>query len=613
MSLTLVNLYSEPYGITGNIGENFRRLLGNSSLDPLQTAIREAVQNVSDSAKLGVGPEIVIRVRTLTASQRSVLRQKVLHELPEEETSRAQLSKFLNHKEAVVLEICDFRTTGLGGPTRADRIPIDTKQTDFIDFLRNIGTPRDTEHGGGTYGFGKVALYRVSQCSTILVDTLVTKDGESERRLMGCHIGKSFDIPEGDVYRRFTGRHWWGKRNPGDGIVDPILDDEAKQLASDLGFLPRKKSRTGTSIMILDFQNSNEDSQTIGHRIVELLLWNFWPRMMEDTPDERRFSCAVEVNGTKLEIPKPEEFSPLHLFVRAMRSVRAGMGNGARLISSGRPAKDLGLLAIEKGLRTSRHPFVHSDRLIPEDSKHIALMRPVELVVKYLEGKALPDERLEWGGVFVVSSEHEVERAFADSEPPAHDNWIPSKLPKGSNQTYINVALRELNWYAEDMGSLPLSQTTNNSSGPPLARVAGRLGEVLEGVGGDGGSGGGGGGGGRRTMRARASRPVFERLEYDNDATIAVFSSNVQQDAHKSGLVLLAKASIAIEGAAAGSIDTSFEQPSVISIRRKDRGSISQSDNLKLDGADGCYEIFVRMPPDCAVTVEAQVLTEKIE
>ena len=612
MSLISASLYSEPYGITGNIGENFRRLLGAPSLDPLQTVIREAVQNVADSAKLGIGPEIIIRVRRLTANQRSVLSRNVLDDLPREQTSRDRLREFLDRKEAVVMEICDFGTSGLGGPTRADRIPFGTEETDFIDFLRNIGTPRDTEQGGGTYGFGKVALYQVSRCSTILVDSLVAGGVDAKRRLIGCHIGKSYEEPENGMHRRYTGRHWWGKPDSEDSIVDPVVGEEAEQLASALGFLPRGEGRTGTSIMILDFDNESGDLETVGHRIVELLLWNFWPRMMMDTPADRRFSCAVEVNGVSINIPSPEEFSPLHLFVKAMLAAKKVSGDGVYKIASRNPRKHLGILALEKGLHTPRRPLVDEDSIFPPVSKHIALMRPVELVVKYLEGEALPDERLEWGGVFIASSEHEVERAFANSEPPAHDNWNPNNLPKGRAKTYVNVALRELKDYALDMGNLANGQAPTTSSGPPLARVAGRLGMVLERVSGDGArrnGSTGGGGGGPRPARARASRPVFERIEHDGDSTIAVFSSEVRQDARRSGRVLTAKAAVAIEGTAAGSIDPLIVQPSVISIRQSNGGPTSLSDRVNLDGTEGCYEIFVRMPPDCAVTVDAEILS----
>ena len=160
MTLPRLSPYSEPYGPTGNIGENFRRLLGAPSLDRLQTVVREAVQNIADAAKLGVGPEIEIRLRRLTPSQRNVLASRVICGQLQEPRSNELLAAMRSRRGLVVMEICDFGTTGLGGPTRSDQIPSGERNTDFIDFLRNVGTARDTAHGGGTYGFGKVALYR---------------------------------------------------------------------------------------------------------------------------------------------------------------------------------------------------------------------------------------------------------------------------------------------------------------------------------------------------------------------------------------------------------------------------------------------------------------------
>ena len=614
MSLNSLSLYSEPYSSTGNIGENFRRLLGAPSLDTLQAVIREALQNVADAAKLGAGPEILIRIRRITEDQRRVLRQNVFANLPTEQTLCDALKKFLEREEAIVMEICDFNTSGLGGPLRADCIPIGITQTDFIDFLRNIGVPRDTEHGGGTYGFGKVALYRASRCNTILVDTLVSGDGEGARRLIGCHIGRSFEIPEKGMLRRFTGRHWWGQSNSRDSVVDPILDIKAEKIASALGFPSRKPNRTGTSIMILDFDSEGEDLNTVGRRIVESILWSFWPRMMRDTPASRRFNCSVEVDGTFLEVPDPEEFSPLDLYTKAMRAARNGAGNNVYRITSQRPRKDLGYLAIEEGLRTPRHPIAYGSDLFPPVSKHIALMRPVELVVKYLDGNALPDERLEWAGVFIVSNEDDVERAFADSEPPAHDDWVPDSLSKSPARTFVNVALRKLKEHAFEMGGLPPSQATPSISNIALAKVAGRLGETLEGVGSDGAQKNRRQSNKRRKpIRARASQPVFKRLEHDTEGILAIFSTEVSQDHRRSGALLTAKAAVAIDGTAARHVDNVVAKPTITTIQDIDGKFVSTSDQLDLKGAEGLYEIYVRVPPECAVTVDAQVLTKDDE
>lgn len=611
MTIEKLRLHSEKYSSTGNIGENLQRLLGAPSLDPLQTVIREAVQNVADAGLPSIGPEIWIRIRRLTADQRRWLDSRVLCTLPREPHSAELLGAMRSGETLTVMEICDFGTVGLGGPIRSDRIPAKRTRTDFIDFLRNIGTARDTKQGGGTYGFGKVALYRASRCSTIIVDTLPHRSGTDGRRFMGCHLGRSFEVPENGFRCRYTGRHWWGVPDPEDGVVDPVTGKAAKDLASGLGFPKRNRERCGTSIMVLDFETNDEDLDTVGRRVVEGLLRHFWPRMMRDTPPQRRFRCHVEVNGSRLSIPSPEDFPPLDLFSKAMRAARSGKGNDVRPISSQRPAKMLGTLAIERGLRAPRRPIVGEGSLFPGASHEIALMRPIELVVTYMQGSPLPDERLEWAGVFVTSREEEVEEAFADSEPPAHDDWNPSNFRRGWPKTFVTVALRRLTEIAAEMGVTSKAQPVSSDAGPPLARVAGRLGAALEGVGGDGAERRRGTGRGRQTRprRATTSRPLFERLVLDDAGTVAVFSTEVSQDTHRSGSSLVARAAVAVDGSSTSVADGGILQPMVVAIGSADGDLSASGDSLALAGNEGKFEIRVLVPDDCAVTVKADVLT----
>ena len=604
-----LSIHSEEYGSTGNIGENFQRLLGTPALNPLQTVIRESVQNIADATVPGTSPEILIRLRQLTRDQRRVLATRIMHELPSEHESKKLLETMVSQRALTVMEVCDFWTKGLGGPTRADRIPVGEKHTDFIDFLRNIGTARDTEQGGGTYGFGKVALYRASKCSTIVVDTLPHGCPPDRRRLIGCHVGRSFDKPEKGMRCRHTGRHWWGVPDSEDGLVDPATGAAARELATLLGFPDRSNGRSGTSIMILDFKTESEDLESIGRRVVEGLLWNFWPRMMIDTPGDQKFKCCVEVNGAELPIPCPEEFPPLDLFSKAMRAARSGKGYDVRKIASQRPAKVLGTLAIERGLRAQRRLLVGDGSLFPPTASHIALMRPVALVVKYLEGLPLADERLEWAGVFIASDEDEVEQAFADAEPPAHDDWNPANFPRGNAKRYVNIALRELGAIASGMDSSTAGQPANLDMGPPLARVAGHLGLALEGVGGDGAGRTRGKRRGRRPRPAlaTATQPLFKRLEYTEQGPIAVFATEVRQDTRRSGLSLKANAAVAMEGSSAKKLDNNFRRPVVLSIQSQDKKVSSSCDNLQLAGDEGVFEIRVLITEDCAVTATANV------
>lgn len=606
--MTPLDLYTEPYGSTGNIGENFLRLLGAPNTDALQTVIREGVQNIADAAKLGVGPEVFIRVRRLDDEQMLVLRERVLAELPEEEHSRNNLLLFLEQSNPAVLEICDFRTTGLAGPTRADRIPVGTRHTDFINFLRNIGTPRDTDHGGGTYGFGKAALYSVSRCRTILVDTYIEEDDVPQRRLIGCHVGSRFERAEDGMLRQFTGRYWWGAEDERDGIVDPVLDDLAEELARGIGLPERGLGRTGTSIMMLDFDADSEDLVYVGNRVVEGLLWSFWPRMMRDTPEHKRFTCRVLAGDQELDVPDPEDFPPLDLFCHAMRTARGGEGDDLRPIASQRPARHLGNLAIRTGLRAARRRLVQ-ESLFPAMSHHIALMRPVELVVKYLSGAPFPDDRFEWAGVFLVDNDDEVEGAFALAEPPAHDDWIPANMEKGWSKTFVRVALDRLQTAALEMGSTTGDRGGAGTDGPPLAKVAGRLGSALMGVTGDGA-------GARRSgdrpplarvLRPTASRPLFVGLARRGDQTVARFVTDVRQDPARSGMLLRVAPSIAVDGAA-GKVDEFVVMPRVLSIRADDSSIASDTSSIDLEGSEGRFEVEVTIPPDCAVTLDAEII-----
>ena len=610
MSFQRLSLQSERYASTGNIGENVRRLLGTPSSDPLETVIRESLQNVADAALPGSGPEILIRVRRLKRRQLAVLRDYVLRHLPDDPGSPDRFA-FLKQKAPVVMEICDFRTKGLGGPTRADRVPRDSA-TDFIDFVRNVGTPRDTPHGGGTYGFGKVALYGVSRCKTVLIDSLVAGGEAGARRLIGSHLGPAFDVEEAAMLHRFTGRHWWGRKVDKDGLVEPIVDGKAARLSEALGFVPRPSGRSGTSIMVLDLDFPDKDLKQAGARLAEAVLWNFWPRMMATTPDDRRFHISVEVEGEPVDIPAPESYAPLALFCEAMQDARAGTGPNVDNIRCGRPKKRLGTLAVRKGLRVVRRPLVEDESLLPDISHHIALMRPVELVVKYMKGNALPNEHLEWAGVFLASDDGEVERAFADSEPPAHDDWIPTSMERGRARTFVSVALRELGRHAYDIGTTPGADVHPDPSGPPLGRLAGLLGNVLRGNAGDGA----GPHAVEYTKRkatprtARVSEPEFVRLESDDQGALAIFKVRVLQDSQRSGIELHGSAAIAVDGSSSSDAEVYkiVPRPAVVRVRGVKSDLASESAVLRIDGAEGDFELHVRMPSEAAVVAQARLL-----
>lgn len=556
--MSRLQLYSEPFARTGNMSaEGFRRLLGRPALELLPTMLREGIQNILDAANGRSGPSVLIRLRTLTSGQQHALGERLFAERPRGDVTRADLEASLGRPGLRVLELSDFGTAGLSGPTRADAPHDGEDPLNFVNFLRNVGAARDMRQGGGTYGYGKSALYAVSSCSTIVVDTQTRCAGRDERRLMACHLGAAFDATLDDgVRRRFTGRHWWGVLD-GDTSVEPTVGDAAVELSSAIGMPVRDEQQTGTSILIIDPLLGRDDLRSSIDDIVETVLWNFWPRMTASTQAAKRLNVEVELEGERIAVPSPEDFPPLDLFAAAIREHRL---NGSELtpIRCERPRRLLGNLAIRRGVRAERRgPAARVDSLIPKQASHVALMRPVELVVKYIEGEPLPDRRFEWAGVFICSDSDDIEEAFALAEPPAHDDWIPDNLPKGSAKTFVRVAIKRLNELANPQARPPAPAPNSDRQAPSLAAIAARMGKFLDRV-----SATGPGTPARRPGAPSTRRilsltaPTFTGLLLDQAGrSMAKFRAELQNDASDSELYLVAQPHLVVDGGFTASDD----------------------------------------------------------
>jgi hypothetical protein len=236
-----------------------------------------------------------------------------------------------------------------------------------------------------------------------------------------------------------------------------------------------------------------------------------------------------------------------------------------QVIRSERPKKDLGSLVLKKGLRADRSgSALEQHTAIPSPSCHIALMRPVELVVKYVEGTPFADNRFEWAGIFVCSDEDDVESAFAMSEPPAHDDWVPDNLSDRNAKTYVRGALKRIEHAASNFASPILSvSSASKERGPSLAGTASRLGRLLDSVSGKGP------GKPRSVHRGPSAKqelfispPRFIRLAIDEDnQRCAIFAADLLNDGKTTTLEVFAEPYIVADGAIADSEDLpdSFE------------------------------------------------------
>lgn len=520
---------SEKYTPLGNMSaQGIKRLLGTPTIDQLQTVIREAVQNSWDaSGGTRRKPSFHVHLRQLTEDEMKVFREVIFEDYVPEDADDC-LSGFLGKRSPWVLELSDIGTTGLGGPTDASVITDDGEDSDFVDFVRNVGSPRDTTHGGGTYGYGKSSLYSLSKCGTIIIDSQTKYKGRDERRLIACRVASSFVVKSGANRGKYTGRHWWGKFDTKGEALDPVTGRSAESISRRIGALERQDNDHGTSIIILD-PAMDDVPEKVMNAIQRALLWNFWPKMVAYPGKGQAMHFYTRLNGREIPLPALEECPPLNLFSSAIRNLKSGEADS---IDCQRPSKHLGLLSIVKDVKGARLPGFgpSDDGMFPEAACHVALMRPAELVVKYLTGNPLPPA-VEWGGVFVCSDEDDVEHAFAMSEPPAHDDWVPSSMPKGNSKTYVRVALRRIRDQMEQISSAV--QINAEGQGAELGKLAGRMGALLAGSLGDGLSPSRPNG----KVRASSRKPKALRVcdlegygpaEWDNGEVLAWFSFRVE-------------------------------------------------------------------------------------
>lgn len=595
-----LTLQSEKYGPYGSMSaDGVQQLLGQPNLEPLEVLVRETVQNSWDARLPDTAPKYSIELRTLTETQADALRKVFAVLPPKESKSASEINGSLSKKELRVLEIADFNTKGLGGPTDPRSVPKQGEPADYVNFVRNLGAARDTKLGGGTYGYGKSALYRVSACRTVLIDSWSHYD--NERRLVVCHLGHPYDVARKSAEGRYTGRHWWGGKEGA-----PLSKKAADDVARALNLPSRDQAQSGTTFLIIDPQIETEDSDgyTPGARIREALLWNFWPKMLAHRTGRFEMEFVVKEDGMDIDMLSPRDVPPLSMYAEALR--RLDKGEDAIDIQCMRPKAHLGKLALHSAPRKAR--LAGSSERLMATSSHIALMRPARLVVKYLKVQTHMNDDHEWAGVFICDEEPSVEQAYADSEPPAHDDWVWSSLPHRSKaRTYVKVGMQRIKEQVLEYFEKPIDpiDAEGDERFTSLSRSLGNMLSTVDGVGG-GNPPPPGGGGGSRNTRPEVSLIGLEAtegaVEFRWGVTLPSSADSASRHAEATALFEL-------KGGTAGELPGGLS-PEVVGWYSKSGQLISEDARMSIDSKESQYEVVVRAAPGFAVQLKIAVKKE---
>ncbi len=486
-----LELDSERYSAHGNVAaEGILNQLGSPNLDMLSVLVRETVQNSWDARLADEGiVRFGIACHTLSDEQLKLLQNVVLAREPEDLKLHQALS---SDNRGHVLIIYDRGTTGLNGPTRADSPNDETGGRNFVNFFRNVGQSPRKRFGGGTYGYGKSILYRISELHTICVHTHCLVGPVKENRFMAAALNPQSEEKK-PVFNPYTGRHWWGRFD--DGVIEPVHGQEADELAQALGFPAFTDEETGTSCMILLPAFGEISPERVVHQMAKILLWYCWPKMIRNERALIPMTFELFCEGEPVPIPDPSTFPPLQGFVQAMKKLKSSHGEDYedymyRVVSIGsqRPKQHLGRLSLQRFPSEERRDQDGSEDdfaiPIPGMCHHVALMRNVELVVKYLPGDPLPSTRVEYAGVFIA--DESVDHVFANAEPPTHDDWQPYFLTKRHEKTFVRKALDEIRKAVIGF-TIPQPTIGKENELVPLGAFADQLGRLLLGEVGPGG------------------------------------------------------------------------------------------------------------------------------
>lgn len=433
----MIERLSERVGPTGSLeGEGLANILGRPPFDPLTLVLREAGQNIWDARLHSEVPRMLVRIREFSDEHAAALRMALRSgDAREEEPANSDaLQRCLADQRPIrVLEICDYGTSGLVGS-----IDPQSSVSKFVRFFFTIGSAHFKDGQGGTYGYGRSSLYLAGSARTILVHSRLSPESNVER-FMASRIGNSYDrrSVRGDI-ARFTGRHFWGERNEGDRIA-PLEGDQAAVLAQQLGMPHRESTQSGTTILI-PWPDIPENRP--GERVAQILLHNLWPKLVS-TSGKNAMRIEVEQDGLPIPVPDPKTHPHYSLFARSLLAVRTRLeSSGAIPIQVHRPNYTTGHIAFDSSQRPHGELAESEmddtpERTFESGVHHVALMRPSELVVRYLNFPDVADGN-DWAGVFMCSDDSEIRNAFAASEPPAHDDWVPDRLT-GSEATIVRV------------------------------------------------------------------------------------------------------------------------------------------------------------------------------
>lgn len=509
--MTVLKRYSKPREAGDQASGGLGKLL-KSNLSRTELLVRETIQNSWDAREDGWRPAYGARLRKLTPEVRRILRQQIFSS---DYDRLPLLRRSLEDDNTYALEIYDRGTVGLNGPIRASEAAMPGEPNNFTPLVFDIGTTKDSEDSGGTYGFGKNAAFEASSANTIVYwSATENRSGELEHRLIASTLGDPYEV----AGKRYTGAHWWG--DPEQDDIMPLTGDAAQELGErlfDVHFgSDEGDPEKGTSILILDpfvdlFDSREEDVQrqrvrtreqaeALVRQICDALSVHAWPKVIPEGNGQTPMIISVFLEDRDMEIEpeiqsryarygsalahvrqeQGEEYSPHDALLKAypgrlhvrtwpiqLRSIPLEKAHSHREFFGSRRDRIVGHLTLMKSVHMNEN-----DQVARAPMNKLALMRSkAELIVTYDDKGSSETAGLTWHGVFKPTPE--VDRHFAAAEPATHDVWKPEFAVSEISRSVVSRTLEQIRKRVSEY--LDVDGRPEKDAGLPVKKFANSL------------------------------------------------------------------------------------------------------------------------------------------
>jgi len=410
--------------------------LAHFSGDPIRHLAREVIQNAYDAKETGI-VDVKIRridVKTDTIPNLSELIKNIecCYENSKSEVKKAEIFfenalAELQKKKISVLEISDYNTLGMKGPSK--------NGTPFYAFMKAKGQSRkENDSASGSYGIGKFAPYAVSNIRTIFVSTIYKDDSGKLQQLTQ---GKSVLMSHDQKGKRKQAVGFWGVREKCQPIlgVSNLLPDWV-QRADKVKDFPASR---GSKLSVLCFEPTKNWQEELTVTIAE----NFFAAISAgelrveiddkytlDQTNIAEFFDRADIRQTIEKMPgEPEQFDNCKNYLAAFQ-------DGDEVIVEESETLHLGFCKV--------HILVGEG--LP---KKVCALRNGMFITDSLAGlKAFSDFK-EFIAVFHCQSKkgNEMLRAM---EPPRHDDFEPPLLATKAEIAKGRAALKDLATFVRD-------------------------------------------------------------------------------------------------------------------------------------------------------------------